>query len=633
MTHGRSSRLRDIRLSRAVGCTQNSGQRKTRVMVWHLLLTWESSPQRQTVGKACLQSENAPSEGSTMVPPAENLSPLKLAEEVVKNQQAPCLRAAMLHLQLGETEHAQTLLENAFSKAPHNFAIPLIMALHLTNKGDILAADTWFRKAISAEPDQPDTLRAYALFHLGQNAPQKALRLLRMAAELTPHSLTIQLECSSVALLCYEYEIAKTICTRVLEQRPDTPLALRNLGAALAAQGHISAGKDILRKIEHIGHEAEAQELARILAHMEQTPDAPPLLPDDDVIHLAFASRSFDIPPFRILPCEQAYSKQPVALSVIVPIKNERENLPILYQEIAMALADLEQAWEIILIDDGSTDGSIKIMEDLAASDSRVTVIAFRRNYGQTAALSAGFKIARGDVVVTLDGDLQNDPADIPMLLEVMAQGYDMVCGWRRNRKDKMVTRRIPSLAANWIINKLIAGTGVQLHDFGCSLKAYKLNIIKNINLYGEMHRFIPVFAAWLGVRVAEVEVNHRPRTLGQTKYNLSRVWRVIFDLLPLRFFSDYMTRPIHFFGKIANYMLGLGLFGIAGTTIVGRLFGMPTETMLTCLMVEILLIGGLLILCQGLIGEVLIRTYFETQGKRQFVIERIIRNESSCVE
>lgn len=284
-------------------------------------------------------------------------------------------------------------------------------------------------------------------------------------------------------------------------------------------------------------------------------------------------------------------------------------------------------------MDDGSTDGSIEVMDGIAAADPRVTVIVFRRNYGQTAALSAGFKLARGEVVVTLDGDLQNDPADIPMLLEVMAEGNDMVCGWRRDRKDKMVTRRIPSLAANWVINKLIAGTGVQLHDFGCSLKAYKLNIVKNINLYGEMHRFIPVFAAWLGVRIAEVEVNHRPRTHGVTKYNLSRVWRVIFDLLPLRFFSDYMTRPIHFFGKIANYMVALGLGGIAVTTLLARLFGMPPETLVVCLMVEVLLIGGLLILCQGLIGEVLIRTYFEAQGKRQFVIERIIRNNGTCVE
>ncbi|KPA12073.1 glycosyl transferase family 2, partial [Candidatus Magnetomorum sp. HK-1] len=184
-----------------------------------------------------------------------------------------------------------------------------------------------------------------------------------------------------------------------------------------------------------------------------------------------------------------------------------------------------------------------------------VKVIQFRRNYGQTAAISAGFKYCSGSVVITIDGDLQNDPDDIPKLLEKMAEGYDLVSGWRKNRKDKLLSRKIPSLIANKIINKLIAGTGVKLNDYGCTLKAYKRGIVKNINLYGEMHRFIPVFAAWLGVNITEIPVNHRKRIKGEAKYNLSRVSRVIFDLVLVRFYSDYLTRPIKFFGKIAKLL------------------------------------------------------------------------------
>lgn len=566
-----------------------------------------------------------------MPPCNEHQTPLSLAENIARRQKNPTLRAAVLHLSLGETEQARLLLERSAAKAPLNSAIPLVMALHLTAAGEGDRADVWFRKALAAEPDQPDALRAYGLFLLGQDDAARALRLLRMAAELAPQSLTIGLECSGVALINGDFNTACDISRRILALHPDNPVALRNLGAALAVQGAKSKASDILRRLQEAGHVEEAEDLAAVLAGMEKGTDPDVSLPEDEVLHLAFASRIFDISPFRMLPCEHGRDDGPVALSVIIPINNEVENLPILHREVAQALRDLKQPWELILVDDGSTDGSIAVMEDIVAADPRVTIIVFRRNYGQTAALSAGFKLARGEVVVTLDGDLQNDPSDIPMLLEVMSEGNDMVCGWRRDRKDKMITRRIPSLVANWIINKLIAGTGVQLHDFGCSLKAYKLNIVRNINLYGEMHRFIPVFAAWLGVRIAEVEVNHRPRTHGVTKYNLSRVWRVIFDLLPLRFFSDYMTRPIHFFGKIANYMVALGLGGITLTTMLAKFFGMQSETLTFCLMVEVLLIGGMLILCQGLIGEVLIRTYFEAQGKRQFVIERIIRNDGTC--
>ncbi len=246
----------------------------------------------------------------------------------------------------------------------------------------------------------------------------------------------------------------------------------------------------------------------------------------------------------------------------------------------------------------------------------------------QTAAINAGFKYAHGSVVITMDGDLQNDPADIPRLLQKMSEGYDLVSGWRKDRHDKFLTRRVPSAIANMMINKLIAGTGIRLNDFGCTLKAYKKGVVKNINLYGEMHRFIPVFAAWLGVQVAEVEVNHRHRVFGKAKYNLSRVSRVVFDLIVVRFFSDYMTRPIQFFGKVAKK---LGLLGFLSLLTLSLL---TIFTTINISVNTILILGGLLlfailqILSMGLLGEIMTRTYFEGQKKDYYVVEKIINDE-----
>lgn len=318
---------------------------------------------------------------------------------------------------------------------------------------------------------------------------------------------------------------------------------------------------------------------------------------------------------------------QQLPLSIIIPVKDELDNLPILYEELKLSLKDIGQPYEIIFIDDGSTDGSTQWLERLPQSDCTVRSIIFRRNYGQTAALSAGFKAARGEIAVTLDADLQNDPADIPILLAKLAEGYDMVCGWRKNRQDAMLSRRLPSQIANKIINTLIQSTGVYLHDFGCSLKAYKIGIVKNIKLYGEMHRFIPVFAAWLGVRIAEIEVNHRPRIHGKAKYGLSRVTRVLFDLLPLRFFSDFVTRPVQFYGKLAIWMLIIGVPMVTILGILGALDIISPVTMQILTMLGLLGISSLIIVCQGMLGEIIIRQYFETQNKDQFVIRSIIEN------
>jgi glycosyltransferase involved in cell wall biosynthesis len=316
-----------------------------------------------------------------------------------------------------------------------------------------------------------------------------------------------------------------------------------------------------------------------------------------------------------------------IGLSIVVPVFNEEENIPVLYNELSLTLKNLKQNYEIIFIDDGSTDRSKEALRVLAQADKRVKVIFFRRNYGQTAALGAGFKYAHGAVVVTLDADLQNDPADIPKLLEKMAEGYDLVNGWRRDRQDKLWTRKIPSTIANRIINKLIEGTNVQLRDFGCTLKAYKKEIVKNIHLYGEMHRFIPVFAAWIGVKVTEIPVNHRPRIHGMAKYNLSRVSRVIFDLIVVRFFSDYMTRPIQFFGKIAKKLMGYGIVVIAMLAALGLFKILPISLNTILLLFALLFFSSLQLLTMGLIGELMIRFYFEVQKKDYYVVESILNN------
>lgn len=347
---------------------------------------------------------------------------------------------------------------------------------------------------------------------------------------------------------------------------------------------------------------------------------------DDRTTNLTFTGRAIPIQPLRMIrDFYEDPSRPSIELSIVVPIMDEEDNIRPLYDELITVLGQLEESWEIIFIDDGSTDKSGDILKQLAQADPRVKVIVFRRNYGQTAAMSAGFKYSRGGVIITLDGDLQNDPAEIPKLLDKMAEGYDLVSGWRKDRQDKWLTRKLPSMIANRLINKLIEGTDVQLHDFGCTLKAYKRGIIKNIHLYGEMHRFIPVFAAWLGVKVAEIPVNHRSRVHGRPKYNLSRVSRVIFDLIVVRFFSDYLTRPIQFFGKIAKNLSIAGLLGVA-VMAAFSLSGLASFSIELLLILTTLILGGSLqILLVGLLGEIQVRSYFEGQHKDHFVVKEIL--------
>jgi len=310
--------------------------------------------------------------------------------------------------------------------------------------------------------------------------------------------------------------------------------------------------------------------------------------------------------------------QEKIDLSIVIPVLNESENLEPLHLQLNNVLDRLDETYEIIFIDDGSDDDSFKILEQLHAHDSRVRVVRFRRNFGQTAAFAAGFDFAQGAVIVTIDADLQNDPQDIPSLVEKIEQGYDVVSGWRRKRQDPFLSRRVPSWVANWLISKL---TGVKLHDYGCSLKAYRREIVKNISLYGELHRFIPALASSMGSRVTEIEVKHRARMFGQSKYSISRTVRVVLDLITVKFLLDFATRPIQIFGLMGMLFLTLGT-GLGLYLSILKYFYLENLADRPLLLLAILLIMmGVQLITMGLLGELVTRTYHETQNKPIYMV------------
>jgi glycosyltransferase involved in cell wall biosynthesis len=308
-------------------------------------------------------------------------------------------------------------------------------------------------------------------------------------------------------------------------------------------------------------------------------------------------------------------------LSVVIPIRNEAPNLRALYDELVTTLGAWGRPFELVIVDDGSTDESFRILAELQASDPRVRVIRFRRNFGQTAAFAAGFRYARGRLIATADGDLQNDPRDLPKMVDLIDQGHDIVCGWRKDRKDTFLTRRVPSMLANRLISW---ATGVQLHDYGCSLKVFRAEVVKPLKLYGEMHRFLPAIASELGVSITEVVVNHRARQHGTSKYGLSRTIRVILDLLTVKFLLSYSTRPLQIFGLIGGIML---FGGLAVSTYLAyvRLFGYQSIANRPLLLLGVLLIfTGVQLVTIGLLAELQSRTYHESQDKPVYVIREI---------
>jgi glycosyltransferase involved in cell wall biosynthesis len=312
-----------------------------------------------------------------------------------------------------------------------------------------------------------------------------------------------------------------------------------------------------------------------------------------------------------------------IDISVVIPLLNEEDNLVPLYDEINQALKG-KYTYEVIFVDDGSTDRSFSILQGLQAKDPGVTVIQFRRNFGQTPAMAAGFAHARGRVICPLDADRQNDPADIPAMVEKLKEGFDIVSGWRKSRQDKFVTRRIPSMLANGLIAKI---TGVKLHDFGCTLKAYDRQVIKETPLYGEMHRFIPAVASWCGASITEMVVNHRPRVAGDAKYGLGRTFKVVLDLITVKFLLSFSTKPIYVFG-------GLGVFSLLGAFLSGGIvlyqkyisatpLAMNRNPLLV--LTAMLITAAIQFLLMGLLAELLVRIYHESQGRPTYSVKRVL--------
>ena len=313
----------------------------------------------------------------------------------------------------------------------------------------------------------------------------------------------------------------------------------------------------------------------------------------------------------------------PLDLTIVLPVYNEAGALPELHAELTTVLAALGKSYEIIAVDDGSRDESLAVLKQLAQADPHLVVIALRRNFGQTAALAAGFHYACGQVVVPLDADGQNDPADIPRLLSKLDEGYDIVSGWRQNRQEPFLLRKLPSAIANWLIART---TDVRLHDYGCTLKAYRSDVVKNVRLYGELHRYIPALASWMGVRVAEVPVNDRERQHGQSNYDLGRTPRVLFDLLTVGFLLSYSARPMQLFGLLGMASFGAGtLFGLYLTAL--KVFYRVSLSNRPLLWLAVLLIViGVQFFSLGLIAEMTTRTYHETQNKPIYAVREIVR-------
>lgn len=305
-------------------------------------------------------------------------------------------------------------------------------------------------------------------------------------------------------------------------------------------------------------------------------------------------------------------------VSIVIPLYNEEESIPSLYEELTAALAALDSSYEVIIVDDGSRDGSFAQLRDIHQRDPRWRIIRFRHNFGQTAGLSAGFEAAQGRVVITMDADLQNDPCDIPKLLAKVDEGYDIVSGWRVNRKEPFFSRRLPSIMANHLISQT---THVSLHDYGCTLKAYQSEVVKNVRLYGELHRFIPAVASWMGVTVTEVPVNDRARRYGKSKYGIGRTFRVILDLITVSFLLRFATKPLHVFGGIGALIGALGTIIGVYMLYVKFFVGEAIGDRPLLLLAVVLVILGIQMICTGLLAELVMRVYYEPRGRPTYMI------------
>lgn len=337
----------------------------------------------------------------------------------------------------------------------------------------------------------------------------------------------------------------------------------------------------------------------------------------------------FSVAPSQLWASARLSKTSGLDLSVVVPIYNEYDSLPRLVEAIAQAVRPTGLNYEILCVDDGSSDGTTDRLQQLVSDRADLRAVILRRNYGQTAAMAAGFQFAQGHVVITMDGDLQNDPADIPMLLDKLNEGYDLVSGWRKNRQDATLSRKIPSQIANWLIGRV---TGVKIHDYGCSLKAYRAELVADMNLYGELHRFLPALAFIEGARITEMPVRHHARKFGKSKYGLDRTFRVVMDLMTVAFMRKFLTRPMHVFGSLGlistfvGFVLGLYL------TSLKLGFGESINRPMLILVV-VLLLGGVQLFSFGLLAELLMRTYHESQGRPIYRVRAVLQPDDETID
>jgi glycosyltransferase involved in cell wall biosynthesis len=307
-------------------------------------------------------------------------------------------------------------------------------------------------------------------------------------------------------------------------------------------------------------------------------------------------------------------------ISIFIPVYNEEDNINLLQEKITAALSPTQYSYEIIYVDDGSKDTSYSILSQIADNNSNVKVIKFRRNHGQTAAMSAGIDAASGKVLIPMDSDLQNDPIDIPRLMERINEGYDVVSGWRKNRKDTFINRKLPSMIANKLISWI---SGVSLHDYGCTLKAYKAEVLKDVKLYGELHRFIPICASWVGAKVTELPVNHHERQFGKSKYGINRTFKVILDLILMKFLTDFITKPIYFFGGISFISMILSITAFASALYMKLVIGVELDHTPLPVLGAMFFTVAVQIFMMGILGDLVMRTYYESQGKRTYIVEK----------
>lgn len=322
---------------------------------------------------------------------------------------------------------------------------------------------------------------------------------------------------------------------------------------------------------------------------------------------------------------ETAFAPGSPQVSIVIPLHNEVETLRELYTRVSATMEKREETWELVLVDDGSTDGTTKMLEELHGEDPRIVVVNLRRNYGQTPALAAGFDHSRGEFIVSLDGDLQHAPEEIPNFLDKIREGYDLVSGWRTARTDAFLTRTFPSRVANWLMAKV---SGVQVHDFGTTFKAYRREVLADLRLYGDLHRFVPALSAWDGARIVEIPIKDMGRNVGKSHYGLSRTFRVMFDLVTVGFLLRYLTRPLHFFGKL--FLACSGLSALIGLFLTYRKLFAGVHILdqhgPLALIASVLMVAGIQFLAVGLLGEILVRIYFESQNKKIYAVRKLFR-------